>query len=83
MFNRRGASITSMLQGLEKKGYIERVTGENDERQKRIKVLDKGARLVEEFYQIFVEVENDITKGLSREEAETLKSLLTRVAKDL
>lgn len=83
VFNRRGASITSMLQGLEKKGYIKRVTQENDERQKRIYVLDKGARLVEEFHQIFAEVEDSITAGLSPEEAETLKSLLQRVSNNL
>jgi DNA-binding MarR family transcriptional regulator len=83
VFNRRGASITSMLQGLEKKGYIQRVTQENDERQKRIYVLDKGARLVEEFNQMFAEVEDSITASLSPEEAEILQSLLARVSKNL
>lgn len=78
-FNRKGASITSMLQGLEKKGYIKRVIPENDERQKSIFVLEKGALLVEEFNDIFLEVENSITKTLSQEEAETLKSLLQKV----
>ena len=34
VFNRRGASITSMLQGLEKKGYIERRIPKDNERKK-------------------------------------------------
>ncbi|WP_313638567.1 MarR family transcriptional regulator [Paenibacillus sp.] len=82
-FNRRGASITSMLQGLEKKGYIERVTPENDERQKRIFVLEKGALLVEEFNQVFLDVEDNLTKALSPEETETLKLLLQKVVSNL
>lgn len=81
--NRRGASITSMLQGLEKKGYIERVVSEKDERQKNIYVLEKGALLVEEFNQIFTEVEASITSNLSPEEVETLQSLLIKVKSSL
>ncbi|MDH6369930.1 MarR family transcriptional regulator [Paenibacillus sp. VTT E-133280] len=83
VFNRKGASITSMLQGLEKKGYIKRVTPENDERQKSIFVLEKGALLVEEFNEIFSEVEASITKTLRPEETATLKSLLQKVNSSL
>jgi DNA-binding MarR family transcriptional regulator len=83
VFNRKGASITSMLQGLEKKGYIERVISESDERQKSIFVLEKGALLVEEFNEIFSEVEASITKALSPEETETLQFLLKKVSSSL
>lgn len=34
-FQRRGASITSLLQGLESRGYIERRIPANNERQKK------------------------------------------------
>ncbi|MBC1500459.1 MarR family transcriptional regulator [Listeria weihenstephanensis] len=82
-FNRKGASITSMLQGLEKKGYIKRVIPENNERQKNIYVLDKGVALIEEFNTIFAEIEASITKDLTDTEAEQLKSLLTKVSNSL
>ncbi|AQY50007.1 Transcriptional regulator, MarR/EmrR family protein [Listeria weihenstephanensis FSL R9-0317] len=82
-FNRKGASITSMLQGLEKKGYIKRVIPENNERQKNIYVLDKGVALIEEFNTIFAEIEASITKDLTNTEAEQLKSLLTKVSNSL
>jgi MarR family transcriptional regulator, repressor for mepA len=78
-FQRRGASITSMLQGLEQKGYIKRVTSAEDERQKKIYVLPKGADLVEEFNAIFEEVEKNITRGLTDEESATLYQLLLKV----
>ncbi|WP_379134116.1 MarR family winged helix-turn-helix transcriptional regulator [Paenibacillus sp. sgz500958] len=78
-FNRKGASITSMLQGLEKKGYIKRIVPEDNERQKKIYLLPKAAELVEEFNIIFQEVENSITQGLTPNEAETLMNLLIKV----
>ncbi|KWX69812.1 MarR family transcriptional regulator [Paenibacillus jilunlii] len=82
-FNRKEASITSMLQGLEKKGYIKRVIPKENERQKKIYLLDKAAVLVEEFNEIFAEVEKSITDGLTAEEAETLMKLLLKVNANL
>ncbi|AIQ61668.1 MarR family winged helix-turn-helix transcriptional regulator [Paenibacillus borealis] len=78
-FNRKGATITSMLQGLEKKGYIKRVIPEDNERQKKIYLLKKGSDLVEEFNTIFMEVEKSITQGLTEAESESLKKLLIKV----
>jgi MarR family transcriptional regulator, repressor for mepA len=78
-FNRKGATITSMLQGLEKKGYIKRVIPEDNERQKKIYLLKKGSDLVEEFNTIFMEVEKSIIQGLTEAESESLRKLLIKV----
>lgn len=78
-FNRKGATITSMLQGLEKKGYIRRVIPEDNERQKKIYLLKKGSDLVEEFNEIFMGVEKSITQGLTKAESETFMKLLVKV----
>lgn len=78
-FDRKGATITSMLQGLEKKGYIRRVIPKDNERQKKIYLLEKGADLVEEFNEIFMEVEKGITQGLTANESETFLKLLVKV----
>ncbi|MNV61681.1 transcriptional regulator SlyA [compost metagenome] len=78
-FDRKGATITSMLQGLEKKGYIKRVIPEDNERQKKIYLLNKGTELVEEFNEIFTEVEKNITQGLTEAESETFMKLLIKV----
>lgn len=78
-FNRTGPTITSMLQGLEKKGYIKRVIPEDNERQKKIYLLQKGLDLVAEFNRIFLEVEQDITRGLSESECQTFMELLIKV----
>ncbi|OOM78180.1 transcriptional regulator SlyA [Clostridium puniceum] len=82
-FNKRGASITSMLQGLEKKGYIERRIPKDNEREKRVYVLPKGSELIDTFNSKFEEIENEITSSLSQEEIEILKKLLTKINKNL
>ncbi|OKP96662.1 MarR family winged helix-turn-helix transcriptional regulator [Paenibacillus sp. P46E] len=82
-FNRKEASITSMLQGLERKGYIQRVIPKENERQKKIYLLEKAAVLVEEFNEIFADVEKSITDNLTAEEAETLMRLLSKVNSSL
>lgn len=82
-FQRKGASITSMLQGLEKKGYIDRRIPKDNERQKNIYVLPKGVALINDFNKIFSEVEENITKNLSKEEKESLLSLLMKVNSNL
>jgi MarR family transcriptional repressor of mepA len=82
-FHVRGASITSMLQGLEKKGFIERKIPAHNERQKNIYVLPKGVELIEAFEQSFHRVEDEIVQPLTAEEQQTLKDLLVKISQGL
>ena len=83
VFQRTEASITSMLQGLEKKGYIERRIPKENERQKYIYVLPKGAELIEDFNKLVVEAEENIIANLTEQEKETLLALLLKVDRNL
>ncbi|WPC42599.1 MarR family winged helix-turn-helix transcriptional regulator [Clostridium sp. JS66] len=82
-FQRTEASITSMLQGLEKKGYIERRIPKENERQKHIYVLPKGAELIEDFNKSVVDTEENIIASLTEQEKETLLALLLKVDRNL
>lgn len=82
-FQRTEASITSMLQGLEKKGYIERRIPKENERLKNIYVLPKGAELIEDFNKSVVETEENIIASLTKQEKETLLALLLKVDRNL
>ena len=82
-FGRTTASITSMLKGLEKKGYIRREIPSNNERQKNIYVEEKGVNLIETFDKMFIEIENDITNVLTDEEKEEYKNILIKVNNNL
>ncbi|KEQ24840.1 MarR family winged helix-turn-helix transcriptional regulator [Paenibacillus tyrfis] len=78
-FHVRGASITSMLQGLEKRGFIERKIPANNERQKNLYVLPKAVELIEDFNDSFQCVEDEIVQALTAEEKRTLKELLIKI----
>ncbi|MNH95455.1 hypothetical protein D3C73_480980 [compost metagenome] len=62
---------------------IKRIIPEHNERQKKIYVLEKGASLVEQFNEIFSEVEGNITSGLTDVEADMFMKLLLKVNKVL
>lgn len=83
VFQRRGASITSMLQGLEKKGYIERRIPENNERQKNIYVLPKGKALIDETNAAFYAAEQELVHALNDEEVQQLTELLRKIDRSL
>lgn len=78
-FHLRGASVTSMLQGLEQNGFIERKIPANNERQKNIYVLPKAVDLIEDFNNSFQKVEDEIVQALNDEEKQILKKLLIRI----
>jgi len=82
-FHVRGASITSMLQGLEKRGFIERKIPANNERQKNIYVLPKAVELIEDFNASFQSVEDQIVQTLTAEEKKTLKEILVKINEGL
>jgi MarR family transcriptional repressor of mepA len=78
-FHLRGASITSMLQGLEQKGFIERKIPAHNERQKNIYVLPKAIELIEDFQDSFQKVEEEIVQVLTEEEKQILKEMLIKI----
>jgi MarR family transcriptional repressor of mepA len=78
-FHLSGASITSMLQGLEQKGFIERKIPANNERQKNIYVLPKAIELIEAFNYSFQKVEDEFVQALNEEEKQILKEMLIKI----
>lgn len=82
-FHRRSASITSMLQGLEKKGYIAREIPADNERQKQIRVLPKGMLIVDEINQTIADGEKQLVQALTEEEKDELIRLLSKINQSL
>ncbi len=83
VFNRRGASITSMLQGLEKKGYIERRISKENERQKNIYILPKGLKIINQINQIFEASEKKLIEPLTEKEQAEFLRLLEKIDDNL
>lgn len=78
-----GPSVSSLLDGLEKKKFIIRSVNDEDGRALNVAVTKKGEKLVEEIHCIFRESEAKLVKDMTAEEKKTFKSLLKRAHSNL
>ena len=73
------ASVSSLLQGLERRGLIERRTEDGNERSKRVYATDAGAELIAGFDVAMAEAEESILAPLDQAERDTLQALLAKI----
>jgi DNA-binding MarR family transcriptional regulator len=73
------ASVSSLIDGLEKAGYVERRPSPDDARRKEIYVLPKAKGLTEGFDRLIAQTEKELLSPLSPAEQATLIELLSRI----
>jgi len=73
------ASVSSLLQGLEARGLVERRTESGNERSKRVFATASGTELVSGFDDAMSAADDVILAPLDPEERATLHALLTKV----
>jgi DNA-binding MarR family transcriptional regulator len=74
--NLKGSSVTSLMQGLERNGFIERAGSETDGRRKVLSLTDKARELVNQMDLVFEATDNQLQEGMSEEEKMTFRLLL-------
>lgn len=77
------ASVSSLLQGLERRGLVERRSEEGDERSKRVYATAEAAALIAGFASAMAAVDESILEPLDPGEREVLRLLLRRVVERL
>lgn len=77
----RRSSVTSVLQLMEKNGYIRRVNVSEDARLKKIIITEKGLEIQKKVYDHIIEMENFLRSELNDEEISILINLLDRLCK--
>ncbi|MFC8596753.1 MarR family winged helix-turn-helix transcriptional regulator [Isoptericola sp. NPDC057191] len=77
------ASVTSLLQGLERRGLVERRPEPGNARVKRVHTTAEGAALIAGFTDAIAAVDETILAPLDTTERDTLRSLLTKVVAEL
>ena len=82
-FGLRGSSITSLLQGLERKNFIRRHSDPSDERRKIVDVLPKGQELMDNFEKAFHDIDQRMVRDLTSAEKQMLLQLLEQMAHNL
>jgi len=73
------ASVSSLLQGLERRGLIERRIEKGNERSKRVYATKAGSELISGFDTAIRDAEETILAPLDLNERDTLHALLTKV----
>ena len=73
------ASVSSLVQGLERRGLVERRTEDGNERSKRVYATPEGTALIAGFDTAMRDTEETILAPLDAEERATLHALLTKV----
>jgi len=75
----RAATVTNMLQRMERSGWIERKRDENDQRVVRIFLTDKAKTVRRQAQAVFAEMEDELCALYSESERETFRELLIRL----
>lgn len=77
------ASVSSLLQGLERRGLVERRTEDGDERSKRVYTTPEGIALITGFDSAMAAADETILAPLSHAERDSLFALLTKITAEL
>ena len=77
------ASVSSLLQGLERRGLIERRTEDGDERSKRVYATPTGVEIIAGFDVAMAAAEETILAPLDPAERAALHALLTKITAEL
>ena len=77
------AAVTTILQRLEKEGYISRAITDEDNRRHEIRITERGLAKVLEGREIFETTDRSMFEGFSEEEMATLISFMERIDQNL
>ena len=77
------ASVSSLLQGLERRGLIERRSEGGDERRKRVYATPSGSDLIAGFDTAMTDAGETILGPLDQAERGTLHALLMKITREL
>lgn len=77
------ASVSSLVQGLEKRGLVERRSAAGDDRSKRVYSLPAGSELVSGFDVAMAVVDETILSPLDEADQATLRDLLSKVVSEI
>jgi len=81
--NLRRATVSGVLQTMEKNGLIERITDSSDARVKRIILNSKAKNLFQEMEKEMVDIEEIVIRGIPKEELEVFSTVLDKMKNNI
>ena len=82
-FKIRRSSVSSVIDNMEKNGFIIRKSVENDARLKKIVLTEKATSLGAQHRKTVTKFEKSLMENMTKEEIATLKALLNKVAENI
>ena len=76
-------SVTKIIDTLEKKNLVVRVTDQLDHRVKRVALSNKGKELFLSALPVMAQTRDELRNGISDNEIESLKDILNKIYKNL
>ena len=83
LLDRSPATITKMVQRMERAGFVERRPDPGDERVSRVYLTDVGRNIKSEVEDVWRAFEEQVVSGFSEEELTVLRSLLLRICRNM
>lgn len=80
-FGIQKSSVSAMINSLEKQGYIERRFSESDKRSSPLFATQKGIHLVEEAFEEYHRIANNVIQKMGEEKCEEFLQTLSEVSK--
>ena len=77
------ASITRLVDGLEKRNLVVRISDKSDRRNKLIYLTKEGKRVKEQLIDVAVNTIDDLQQGISKSDLENCKNVLRQVLKNV
>lgn len=77
------SSVSSVLDNMEKNGFIHRLPVKNDARLKKIVLSEKSQQISQQHCQTIINFENSLLENMTAEEISTLKTLLNKVSENI
>lgn len=82
-FKIKGSSVTSVLNNLEKNGYILRKSVESDRRLKQIVLTEKAENVCKLHWKAVQKYESAMERGLTSDEIENLQKTLQKIEENI
>jgi MarR family transcriptional regulator, organic hydroperoxide resistance regulator len=72
-------TISRLLDGLEKRGLVERVPDAADRRQKRVRIMPEGRQLIKKLKPLALKIQNKAMEDIAIEDIDACRKILSRI----
>ena len=72
-------TITRLLDGLEKRGLVKRVSDITDRRQKRVRIMPEGRKLIKKLKPLALKIQNKAMEDIALQDIDMCKKILSKI----